>query len=350
MAAPAHVAIIDVGKTNAKVALVDAEDATELALRTASNPGRSDGPYPHLDVARLWDFICESLSSLNREAPIGAISITAHGSAGAFISGDPDGDGLVLPILDYEFSGPDELSADYDRVRPDFSETLSPRLPGGLNLGAQIFWQERKFPDAFERAASYVNYPQYWAWRLSGVAATEMCSMGAHSDMWNPRALIWSSLVERCGWASKLAPLRSAFDRLGPILPALAKTLGLDPKTAVHCGIHDSSASLLPHLKERAPPFSVVSTGTWVIIFAAGGNIDALDPTRDTLANVSAFGDPVACSRFMGGREFELMTHGDATAAERRRNRPRAFGAHHGAADVHPRHRPLSARQGSLDA
>ncbi len=48
-----------------------------------------------------------------------------------------------------------------------------------------------------------------------------------------------------------------------------------------------------------------------MILFAAGGDIDHLDPTRDTLANVSAFGDPVACARFMGGREFELMTGGD---------------------------------------
>ncbi len=315
MTEPRHVAIIDIGKTNAKVVLVDAAAAVERAHRTLSNPAKNDGPYPHLDVPRLWDFVCDALGGLNREAAIDAISITGHGSAGAFITGDPDGDGLALPILDYEYPGPDELAAEYDRVRPDFSESLSPRLPCGLNLGAQIFWQERRFPEPFEAATAYLTYPQYWAWRLSGVAATEMCSLGAHSDMWNPRALHWSSLVTRLGWERKLAPLRSAFDCLGPIRPALAKTLGLDPSTAIHCGIHDSSASLLPHLKERPPPFAVVSTGTWVILFAAGGDIEHLDPKRDTLANVSAFGDPIACGRFMGGRDFERLTEGDPTPA-----------------------------------
>jgi sugar (pentulose or hexulose) kinase len=314
MGAPRHVAIIDVGKTNSKVTLVDAAEAAERALRTHHNATRTEGPYPHLDAAGIWDFVSDSLASLNREAPIDAISITAHGSAGAFIDGNPETDGLSLPILDYEYLGPDELAAEYDRARPDFSETLSPRLPGGLNLGAQIFWQERRFPKEFAAAASYVNYPQYWAWRLSGVAATEMCSMGAHSDMWNPRTLTWSGLVTNLGWERKLAPLRSAFDALGPVRPALAKKLGLGPATTVHCGIHDSSASLLPHLKARTPPFSVVSTGTWVIIFAAGGDIDHLDPKRDTLANVSAFGDPVACARFMGGREFERLTGGHAAS------------------------------------
>jgi len=311
MAAPRHVAIIDIGKTNSKVSLVAADNARELALRTHANVTKTNGPYLHLDAAGIWDFLCDALSSLNREAPIDAITITAHGSAGAFIAGDPESEGLTLPILDYEFLGPDELAAEYDAIRPPFSETLSPRLPGGLNLGAQMFWQERRFSEKTAAARSYVNYPQYWAWRLSDVAATEMCSMGAHSDMWNPRTLVWSSLVEKLAWAKKLAPLRPAFDTLGPIRPALAKRLGLEPATAIHCGIHDSSASLLPHLKERRPPFAVVSTGTWVILFAVGGDIDGLDPARDTLANVSAFGDPVPCARFMGGREFEILTGGE---------------------------------------
>ena len=50
-----------------------------------------------------------------------------------------------------------------------------------------------------------------------------------------------------------------------------------------------------------------------MILFAVGGNIDKLDPNRDTLANVSALGAPVPCGRFMGGREFERLTGGDQT-------------------------------------
>jgi sugar (pentulose or hexulose) kinase len=306
------VGVIDVGKTNAKAVLVDTAGGAESGLRTTPTIVRQDGPYPHFDVGLTWDFLCDALAGLRRERPIEAISITAHGSAGAFLSGEAEGDGLALPILDYEHPGPDELAADYDGVRPDFAETCSPRLPAGLNLGAQIFWQERRFPGRVRAAREYVNYPQYWAWRLSGVAATEMCSMGAHSDLWNPRKLAWSGLVERMGWDTLFAPLRSAFDRLGRVRPELARRLGLDPGTMVLCGLHDSSASLLPHLQEREAPFTVVSTGTWVILFAVGGDIAKLDPRRDTLANVSALGAPVPCARFMGGREFEKLTDGEA--------------------------------------
>jgi len=305
------VAVVDIGKTNAKVTLVRAADAVELAHRTVPNHVVSDGPYPHFDVAQLWDFILDSLAALSREAPIDAISLVTHGAAGAFIDAVPQGDGLALPVLDYEFTGPDELAEEYDDVRPGFAETLSPRLPAGLNLGAQIFWQERRFPEMAGDAHAYVTYPQYWTWRLSGVAATETCSLGCHTDLWRPRAATWSGLVERRGWQRIFAPLRPPFDVLGPVLPALAERLGLKPDTRILCGIHDSSASLLPHVIGKEPPFTVVSTGTWTIVCAVGGDVGRLDPKRDTLAYVTPFGDPVPAARFMGGREFEQLAGHD---------------------------------------
>ena len=45
-----HVAVIDIGKTNAKVALVDLETQTEIALRRTPNTVLRDGPYPHYDI------------------------------------------------------------------------------------------------------------------------------------------------------------------------------------------------------------------------------------------------------------------------------------------------------------
>jgi sugar (pentulose or hexulose) kinase len=101
--------------------------------------------------------------------------------------------------------------------------------------------------------------------------------------------------------------MRRASERLALVLPAIAAATGLDPATPVLCGIHDSNASLLPHLIARKPPFAVVSTGTWVIAMAIGGRQTDLDPARDTLVNVDAFGDPVPSARFMGGREFEVL-------------------------------------------
>jgi sugar (pentulose or hexulose) kinase len=146
--------------------------------------------------------------------------------------------------------------------------------------------------------------------RLTGIAANEVTSLGCHTDLWNPWRADLSSLVDKMDWRRLMAPVRPAKDRLGPILPALAGQTGLDPQTPVFCGLHDSNASLLPHLLSDIPPFSVVSTGTWVVSMAVGGDKVALDAARDTLVNVNALGDPVPSARFMGGREFSLLTDG----------------------------------------
>lgn len=309
------IAVIDIGKTNAKVVLVDRDTDDELAARRQAVATCTDGPYPYMDVERIWDFVCDGLATLNAEHRIGGVTVTTHGAAGAFLSaGDPPGqtgDGLALPVLDYEFNGPDELADEYDALRPDFAECLSPRLPGGLNLGAQIFWQERRFPADVASAATYVTYPQYWTWRLTGFPATDVCSLGCHTDLWAPGKRTWSSLVAKAGWQSLFAPVRHPSDVLGKVRSDIAVRLGLDA-VPVACGIHDSNASLLPHLLSRKPPFTVVSTGTWTIVLALGGRLDRLDPARDTLANVTAFGDPVPCARFMGGREFDRLTAGSA--------------------------------------
>jgi sugar (pentulose or hexulose) kinase len=228
------------------------------------------------------------------------------------------GGGLALPVLDYEHDGPEEISALYDAARPPFAETGSPRLPLGLTLGAQLFWQFHRFPEA-ARTASIIPYPQYWSFRLSGARATEATSLGTHTDLWEPRARRFSSLVQGQGWDRLMPPIRRAADVLGTVTPEVAAATGLDPATPVFCGIHDSNASLLPHLVTRRPPFSVVSTGTWVVSMAIGGRGVALDPARDTLINVNAFGDPVPSGRFMGGREWQRLMQGrdaEATPAD----------------------------------
>lgn len=299
-----RVAVIDIGKTNAKIALVNLDDLSETVIAHTPNEVRADGPYPHFDTELLWEFILNGLAAFPADAKPEAISVTTHGASSALITADGT---LALPVLDYEFAGPDSLVERYGDVRPSFAETGSPRLPAGLNLGAQLFWQATIFPAEFKQVATILTYPQYWAYRLCGVAANEATSLGTHTDLWNPLLGDYSSLVGRMGWGSRMAPVCKAGDRLGTLHADLAARVGFSPQTAVMCGIHDSNASLYPHLLGRKAPFAVVSTGTWVVVMAVGGIAKALDPTRDTLINVNAFGDPVPSARFMGGREFSTL-------------------------------------------
>ncbi|EAU39634.1 putative carbohydrate kinase protein, partial [Fulvimarina pelagi HTCC2506] len=183
--------------------------------------------------------------------------------------------------------------------------------------GAQLFWLEKRFPDRFEAADTIITYPQFWAFRLTGVRASEVTQLGCHTDLWRSAEKDYSSLVDRRRWRKKFAPLRSAFDCLGPLKPEIRAAMAGEGEVPVFCGIHDSNASLLPHLMSREGTFTVVSTGTWAILFAVGTESRPLDRDRDTLANVDAFGRPVPSARFMAGREFTEMAGGEPGEASR---------------------------------
>ncbi|MGB7977050.1 MAG: FGGY family carbohydrate kinase [Roseiarcus sp.] len=304
------VAVFDVGKTNIKVVLFDRGGAV-LAERSAPNtPLAPDAewPYLRLDTEGAWAFLIGALKELGGRFSIEAISTTTHGCAGVLMQSD----GPALPPLDYEFDGFAAVDADYDAARPPFDEARSPHLSRGLNLGRHIFYFERHYPVQFRQATAFLTYAQYFAWRLGGAMASEVTSLGAHTDLWRPNEGDLSSMVDRLGWRRLFPPMRKAWETLGTLKPEVAAATGLSPDVRIICGAHDSNASLAPHLRSRCEPFTVISTGTWVIIMAVGGSA-RLDPEADMLANVDLRGEPVPTARFMGGREYSVLA-GDAPA------------------------------------
>ncbi len=288
--------VLDIGKTNVKLALLDV-DGKLLDERRMKNTIVAGGPYPHHDVERIWDWMLATCAAFAAQARVGAIVPVTHGATAALV----DEHGLVLPVLDYEATLP---GTDY-AARPPYAETLSPELPCGLNLGRQLAWQAQHFPAEFARAHHILIYPQYWAWRLSGVAASEVTSLGCHTDLWNPVAQDYSALPRQMGWEALFPPLRPAWAALGPLRAELAAVTGLPADCQVVCGIHDSNASLLRYLGQARQ--SVLSTGTWMIAAAFGVELDQLREDADMLANTNALQQPVACMRFMGGREFGVL-------------------------------------------
>lgn len=306
-------AVLDIGKTNVKLQLVNALGTIHESFSRKNIP-MLGGPYPHADVAGIWQWLVETLKKVsveNSQEKITDIIITTHGATAALVDTEAStADGLVLPILDYEYPEINRCDAQYNAVRPAFSETLSPSLPAGLNLGRQIFWLQQSFPEAFSRATQLLMYPQYWGWRLTGNAAGEVTSLGCHTDMWSPELNRWSSLVDKCGWQVLMPPMKFAGDLLGTITADVAQQTGLDKDCKVYTGLHDSNASYLRYLQNNQAEkgeFTVVSTGTWTILMQSGGALAGLNSERDMLANCDIYGNPVACARFMGGREYAVI-------------------------------------------
>jgi sugar (pentulose or hexulose) kinase len=307
------VLVMDVGKTRSKLTLMDRRGAV-LGARSRDNDTPVADGRRVLDVDGIWSWMTGAAGELARLAHIAAIVPVGHGAAAALIEGGR----LAAPVLDYEVEPPAPIVAAYAPLRGSFADTCSPKLPLGLNLGLQLFWQEQLYPHLWPRRAQAALWPQFWAWKLCGELACEVTSLGCHTDLWRPYAHDFSDLARGRGWAQRLGPLTPSGAVLGPVRGDFAEQTGLPPDCAVLCGVHDSNASLhaVRGFDELAGgAFSLVSTGTWFVAFQAGGEPARLDAARDTLANVDVAGVPVPSARFMGGREFAAIVGGDFAAA-----------------------------------
>jgi sugar (pentulose or hexulose) kinase len=286
-------AVLDVGKTNAKLIAFSCEGRILEQLR---HPQRvvADSGRRVLDVDGIFGWLETALAELRGRHEISGLMVSTHGATCALIGED---NALAAPILDYEQAFPAELSAEFTRIAPPFSETYSPDLPGGLNFARTIFFQEWADPTLAARVRHILTYPQYWTWRLSAALASEVSFLGCHSHMWNPRAGRFSSLAVSRGWAEKFPPFAPA-----------GALVGERDGIGVHNGVHDSNAAFYYYKSLGFSHFTLISSGTWMIIFNPDCPLDRLDPARDMLANVTVDGEPVATIRFMGGREYDVIS------------------------------------------
>jgi len=304
------IALIDIGKTNAKVSVIDPQTGAEIRGSRRANAVVQGPVMRELDVDSISQWLLEALRDAPHRDRIRVIVPVAHGAAAVLI----DQDDRVLAAPDYEDACFERVDAGYRRQRDAYRSTCSPDLPLGLNLGRQLFFLQETQPQLFSRVAHALLYPQFWAWRLSGVMASEVTSLGCHSDLWLPREQIFSKLAQVRGWDKLFPPRKLASDVLAPISAEVAAATGLDPQCRVTSGIHDSNASYLKFLiaRDHDEPFTVISSGTWTVVMANRADLSRLREDQDMLASVDAFGSPVATARFMGGREYEAIAGTDA--------------------------------------
>ena len=324
------IAVLDVGKTIAKLTLWTAQGVL-VDRHVRRNVRCHDDGYLVLDVAGIEHWLTETLAGLPEKDRITTIIPVAHGAGAAMIRG---GQLATLPV-DYETPVPTSLRQSYDRQRDGFAETGSPCLPDGLNLGMQLHLLEQRCPALFDDATTIVPWAQYWSWRLSGVAASEVTSLGCHTDLWDPVRNAPSKMAQRRGWAAMLAPVRRADEVLGTITPEWVARTGLRADVEILCGLHDSNAALLAArgFREVADTdATVLSTGTWFIAMRLLGSdsafaLDRMPHARDCLVNVDIAGRMVPSARFMGGREIEHLTGLDTRQIDIRPDQARLVAA-----------------------
>lgn len=304
-----HIAVFDIGKTNKKLILFDSNLEIKIIDKTNIEEfGDSHLKYDNIEAIEVW--MISKLKEYSSQFNIKVISISAHGAT--FTCIDKAGN-LAIPELSYTTDPGEDF---HDSFYKEFGTkkelqklTCTPDFNNLLNVAKGIKFAQNLFSDDFEKVDYILNLPQYFTYKLTGNVAADPTYIGCHTYLWDFNRNQWSSIVDKLDIRSKLPEkILDPWSILGSITSDIAESTGLSADTIVTTGVHDSNASLLPHLiSSRGSDFVLNSTGTWCVIMHEQEEVEFKEEELGKVVffNLSALSKPVKTAIFMGGLEFE---------------------------------------------
>lgn len=298
------IAIFDVGKTNKKLFLFDAnyQVVFERSARFLETTDEDGDACENLESLRLSVF--DSLHEVFRreEFEVKAINFTSYGAS--FVYLDKEGR-PITPLYNYLKAYPEELQEElYAQFGGEAAFSLATASPslGSLNSGLQLYRIKKQKPEIFAQIVYALHLPQYLSYLISGKPYTDMTSIGCHTALWDYPNQAYHQWVKQENLDALLPPLVNGTDAFEATFPGSNYLVG--------AGLHDSSAALIPYLLNFHEPFILISTGTWCISFNPF-NHSALteeELQQDCLFYLTHSGTPVKASRLFAGHEHEVQS------------------------------------------
>jgi sugar (pentulose or hexulose) kinase len=245
-----HILSVDLGTTAIKVALFDGEGgvlATSTQEYTLLIPSTLAVELP---VETYWQAFKNGVQDLMdatgvKPAGIRALGISAQGETLVFAG--KDGKPLRNAIVWLD----NRAQKEADIMNREFPETDTYRITGQVSIvptwpAAKVLWVRENEPEVFANAAKILLIEDYFIHRLTGRYVCEgslICST-AYWDITTRRW--WPDMLRRLRIDEERLPeIRESGDPVGPLLPVVAKELGLAPETIVCTGALDQAAGAI---------------------------------------------------------------------------------------------------------
>jgi xylulokinase len=248
----AHALGIDVGTTNAKVALV-ADDGRLVASATRPIPSRRAGEVAEQDPEALWGGVVDGVRAVTAAAPAAARDVVALGVCSQYSSIVPvaaDGTPTAALVLYLDRRGTAQSWAIMDRHPDAFAVWLDrhgvPPVGGGLSLAHILHFQDER-PDVHAATAAYLEAMDFVNLRLTGRAVATQCT-SFMVQLCDNRTLgvtrYDDDLVRMAGVdAARLPPLIPVDGVVGALRAEIAAQLGLPARAVVYAAMNDSQAA-----------------------------------------------------------------------------------------------------------
>ena len=293
------IAIFDVGKTNKKFLLFN-EDYKIVHEKTVQlEETKDEDGFPCEDVLALTRWMKHCFEEIVNDVrfEIKAVNFSAYGAS--FVCMD-EHLSVILPLYNYLKPFPQSLLQKfYDTYggQSTFSKKTASPVLGNLNSGMQLYRLKWEKPEVFQQIRYALHLPQYLSFILCSSLRSDITSIGCHTNLWSFEEKNYHEWVKKEGVRQKLAET----------IPCNAIAGYVNDRIPAGCGLHDSSAALIPYLFCFKQPFVLLSTGTWCISFNPFNDSLLSDDElqQDCLCYLSYDGNPVKASRLFAGHEHE---------------------------------------------
>jgi sugar (pentulose or hexulose) kinase len=241
---------VDLGTTAIKVALF----ATSGELKALSTQEYSLlTPQPSVvegEVEAYWASFKRGILDIQTKSPFPTDSVRALGLSAqgeTLFCLDREGRPLRNAIVWMD----NRAQAEAENLTAEFTNEACYKVTGQVGFdpcwpAAKILWLRTNEPEIFKRTATFALIEDYFIYRMTGKLVSEgslLCS----TLYWNiTTKQWWKEMLVRLGIGEQQLPeIREPGEAIGPILPTVARELGLSPDTIVCTGALDQAAGAI---------------------------------------------------------------------------------------------------------
>lgn len=313
-----HAIGVDLGTTNAKVALVR-DDGELVASATRTIATSRAGEVAEQDANEIWDAVTSAIREVTSSAPNAAadvVTLAVCSQYSSIVPVDASSKPVAPMALWQDRRGTDHcwevLGADPDNFMLWVERHGIPPVGNGLSLGHLLHF-ERDRPDVHERTAAYLEPMDYVNARLTGRQCATQVTM-LTSQLCDNRTLGVTSydaeLVTRSGVdPSRLPELIGFDDTVGTLMAAVASDLGLSADVTVQAGLSDTIADVVATGALQPGRAGLAIGTTSVLVDRVDGQ--GVDLDHEVLAMPSPFGTHLVwAENGIGGRALEFVLDG----------------------------------------
>ena len=263
-----NVVAVDFGAESGRLVLCrwnGTEGTLEEIHRFPNSPSQVEN---HLvwDIERLWREVVQGLSKAAAKTGGHIDSVGVDGWGVDYVLLDADGNRIGPAFAYRDARNVPAMAKVFSKISQERIYEITGIQFMPFNTIYQLTAHKEEFPEQWQRATRWLTLPEYFQYRLTGVAAQEYTEAST-TQLLDVRARTWSKeIASALGLdLEKFPPIVHAGTALGKLRPEVSQEVGLPDTQVIAPACHDTGSAVagipFPH-----DGLVFISSGTWSLV------------------------------------------------------------------------------------